>query len=134
MDYIYIMAHTSSEPHAGSDGVHEVEMVAKGQTRLVRLPDLPGDEYLVHKSDLWKLSLSSDFYFSGCISKGEIQSIAIEEHDNDAWIIDSIITILRADAGGSKYYEVATMDMDVNRWIDGDSHWTRRRFELSLLI
>ncbi len=110
-------------------------MVAKGQTRVARLPDsLPGLQYEPHQGDLWKLSLSNDFHFSGCIRKGEIHSIAIEESSNDAWIIDSIITILRDDAGGSRYYEVATVDMDVHRWIEGDGHWTSRRFELSLII
>ncbi len=128
------MAHTSGTGNAGSDAANEVEIVANGQIRSVRLPNLPHNDYPPHKSDLWMLRLSSSFGFSGCIREDDIQSITIEQNSNDGWNIDSIITILRDDYGTGKYYEVATMDMDVNRWIDGDGHWTHRRFELFMLI
>ena len=138
IDWLYIMAFTSGVPDGGSDGVHVVEMRVSGETRPitrpVTLPNLPGDEYFPHKGDLWKLNLQNDFHFTSCVQLHEIEYIAIEEHNNDGWNIDSIVTILRDDAGGAKYYQLATVDMDINRWIDGDGHYDHRRFELTLVI
>lgn len=125
------MAHTSGIASAGADAGHDVEMRVSGQTRSVRLPNLPGDDYLEHKGDLWKLNLRDHFGFGGCVRKGDIEYIALEEHSNDGWNIDSIITILRDDHAYGRDYQVATMDMDIFRWIDGDSHSDRRRFELT---
>lgn len=129
------MAHTSGVQHAGADQGHAVQMVAKGQIRSARLPNLPGDDYYPNKGDLWKITLgSTGFGFSGCIRKGDITSITLTERSNDGWNIDSVITILKASYYNWNAYEVATMDMDVNRWVDGDSATENRRFELTLLI
>ncbi len=131
------MAHTASHVNAGTNEEHEVEMIANGQTRsyILQDPQAPADGYERFKGDLWKISVKNDFGFTGCVNKGDIKSIAIEQHSNDGWKIDSIVTILRDDySGGNKAYEVATVDMDVNRWIDGNGAISHRRFELTLII
>ncbi len=135
VDYLYVMAHTASHNNAGTNEEHEIEMVANGQTRLYMLedPQAPADGYERFKGDLWKINLKNDFGFTGCVNKGDIVSIAIEEHGNDGWKIDSIITILRDNYLGGTDYEVATVDMDANRWIEGDVI-THRRFELNLIV
>ena len=135
IEWLYIMAFTSGVANGGADDLHSVSMRVSGETCLVILPNLPGDDYLPHKGDLWKLNLKNDFHFTDtCVQLHEIEYIAIEEHNNDEWNIDSIVTILRDDAAGAKYYQLATIDMDVNRWIDGDGHYDHRRFELNLVI
>lgn len=135
------MAFTSGLAYAQSDGGHAVEMVAKGKNCTADLPDLPGNDYDLHKGDLWKINLHSlscsGSAFTGCIRKGDITSITITESSDDAWNIDSVITILKASYFNGQYWnasEVATMDMDVNRWIDADYAPEHRRFELTLLI
>ena len=52
----------------------------------------------------------------------------------DAWNIQSVLTVLKA--GGD--YELATVDIDVFPWIDGNENQAGepsvRRFELNLLL
>lgn len=129
------MAHTSGAAGAGTDArEHEVEMTAYGQTRTLILPDLPENDAQADKGDLWKISLNEDFMFTRCVTKTDIQSIAIEENGSDGWIIESIITILRSDYSYGSDYEVASMDMDVHRRVDGNTNGKERRFELTLII
>ena len=129
--YIYIMAFTTGNNHAGSDSGHQVEIRANGQSRTAPLPDLPGNDYLEHKGDLWKIDLHNDFHFYGCITQGNIDWIALEENSNDGWQIESVVTFLRDDYG---QYALATLDMEVNRWIDGNGHYTHTRFVLNKVI
>ena len=124
------MAFTSGVADAQSDKGHSVQIRAAGQTRSALLPNLPGDDYYQHKGDLWKMSFSSHFHFNGCIHVQDIEDIAIEEHSNDGWHIESIVTFLRS--GG--YYQLASVNMEVNRWIDGDGHYSSVRFDLNLVI
>ena len=98
---------------------------------------MPADQAAPDKSDLWKLELDDDFNVpSGtCIKKGDIEAIAIEESNNDGWRIDSVITILRS----GNNYEVATQDMDVDQWVDGEGNPGSQpgvtvRFQLNKII
>ena len=130
LEYLYILAFTSGLTHAGSDDGHEAELRAAGQTRHVALPDRPGDDYLENKGDLWKLSLTNHFQFTECIHLSDVEGIAITEHSNDGWHIESIVTLF----GSGTCYQLATTDFDANRWIDGDDKPSKRRFELNLWI
>ena len=130
------MGFTSGLHSANTDNGHAVEIKAADQTSTANLPNNPGDDSEQHKGDLWKMSLTSDFTFDGCIRKIDIEAIAIVEASSDAWNIESIVTFLKA---GSDY-QLATLDMEVNRWIDGDDlnserrPDSERRFELNLVL
>ena len=91
--FLYVMAYTSSEQSAdgGPDSVHLIEFRAKGAIKTEVLPDLPGDDYLIHKGDLWKLNIEKYFGLSGCITKHDIEGIAILSGSKDGWHIDSIV-------------------------------------------
>ncbi len=131
VDSLYILAFTSDLDHAGSDKSHEVVMSVKGVVGMTVLPNLPGDDYLKNKGDLWKLSLKNDFHVTySCVKKGDIDWIEIEEHSNDGWNIASIVTFLR----DGSLYEVATIDFNVNRWIDGDGPQSHKRFRLNKVL
>ena len=135
VDYLYILAFTSGVGAAQTAGSHEVELRAASQTRHVALPDRPVDDYTPNKGDLWKIPIS-DFGFSlpgQCIQLTDVEEISINERHNDGWNIDSIVTFLRS--GNSTYdFHLASVDIDVFRWIDGDSTHAKRRFELNLVI
>ena len=81
-----------------------------GETRTVILPNLPGDDYLSHKGDLWKISFRNQFHFrDGCVRLSEIASIALEEHNNDGWNIDSVVTFFRDDRSTGNDFHLATV-------------------------
>ena len=134
LDKLYILAFTSGVTGAASDKGHEVELRAGGATRHVVLPNLPGDDYMEHKGDLWKINLSRFSFPSNCIKIGDIETIAITEHSIDSWNIDSIVTFLVDTNDAGNTYQLATQDLDVFRWIDGDGSITQKRFELTLVI
>ena len=54
--------------------------------------------------------------------------MSIIERSNDGWNIESIVTLVRDSYGG---VEVLTQDFHVNRWVDGDAHYSHRQFPLT---
>ena len=127
LKYLYILAFTSGKVHAGSHDSHEVEVRAAGQTRVLQLPDLLGDDYLENKGDLWKLTFDDDLRFTQCVTLQNLDHIAIEAGGNDGWNIDSIVTYVGAPGHG---FRDATIDFNVFRWVDGDGEFSHRRFML----
>ena len=86
------MAYTSDIPSAGADAPHKIRFQAKEWSSIKTLPDLPQDDFLAHKGDLWKLNLRNFFGFTTCVTMNDIQQIAILQGNNDGWNIESIVT------------------------------------------
>ena len=128
--FLYVIAFTTGARNAGADKHHRIELRAKGVTKVKQLPNLPGDDYLESKGDLWKLSIEHYFGLRGCITKRDIQGIALLSGNNDGWHIDSMITYV---AVNQCIWELSSVDLDANRWIDGDSLHQRKQFQLSLV-
>ena len=122
------MAFTSNEPDAGADSPHSVEVVINGEVQNMRLYDLPGDDFLQNKGDLWKINFSNFGFSDTCITIEEIDRVSIVGLSGDDWIIDSIATFVIYSNGHSR---VLTQDFNVRRRIDGDSTVANRRFDLS---
>ena len=112
---------------AGTDAGHAVELRTASETRSVRLPDLPGKDYLSNKGDLWKLPISDFDFNDSCITVSELQGIAFTERSFDGWHIDSVVTFLKT---GSNYL-LYSNDFDTNHWIDGDHLFSKLRFDLT---
>ena len=98
------MAFTSGITNANSDTRHSVTITVAGETRVVLLPDLPQDDYMLLKGDLWKISFADDFSFDYCVKKNDIESVAIAESGNDGWNIETIVTFIESDNN----FELAT--------------------------
>ena len=124
------MAFTSGLAHAGADDHHAVEITAKGYNRHQILYDLPGNDYYPREGDLWKYAMSSFGFPSSCITINDITGIAITERNNDGWNIDSIATFFIDEQGGQ---HIGSIDLDTNRWVDGDGAVLHRRFELTIV-
>ena len=127
---LYVVAFTSGVRSAGSDDGHAVELRTATEARRVRLYDRPGNDYYVHKGDLWKIPIREFYFTDSCITISELKGIALTEHSNDGWHIESVVTFLRAGDVSQLYTE----DFEANRWIDGDSHSSFRRFDLNIVI
>ena len=130
MENFYILAFTSGSNSAGSDGSHAVRVRAAGQTRSILLPNLPGDDYERNKGDLWKLTFSGNFGFSGCVTKSSIEYVYIDAADNDGWNIDSIVTYVGAPGNG---FMELTQDFNVFRWIDSNGEASHLHFRLRIV-
>lgn len=105
----YVMAFTSGTGNAGSDIVHKIEVVLYGEHVRNIISNLPGDDMLEHKGDLWKINLS-DFRSETdlCILLSDIQRVYITENNNDGWHIDSIVTLVTDSGNG---VQVLTQDL-----------------------
>lgn len=121
------MAFTSGVRHGGSDTAHAIQIVARGLVRDATLYNLPGDDMLANKGDLWNIPFSH-FHFDRCITIGDIHSVSIIEDNNDGWHIESVATFVSDSSG----VQVLTQDFGANRWIDGNGHYSHRRFQLTL--
>ena len=102
-------------------------MSAAGQTRSIKLPDLPGDDYLTNKGDLWKLSFRDDFGFTDCVMLENLDVIKIVANSTDGWNIDSIASYVCA----ADHCQEVTHDFDVSRWIDANGKPEHKRFILT---
>ena len=131
MDKLYLMAFTSSIDHAQSGGDFSLEVRVKGATHKLTLPALPGGTKLNGKGDLWKFNMSQFGFESPCIHVDEIEEIAIEEDTNDGWIVDSVASFI---SDGDGNFQLATVDMDVVEWIDGDRGAAYTRYELNNVL
>ena len=122
--HIYVSAHTSRQggTGGGTNSEHDIEFNTGPTTSYKSaLIDLPGDQATIGKGDLWKLSLTAHFGVpvGTCIRKLDITRVAIEENSNDGWLIDSIITVVKKHRDDA---EVLTIDLDKEKWIDGDGN------------
>ena len=131
VDKLYLMVFTSNLGNALSSGDFSIEVRVKGVTHKLTLPALAQATKQSGKGDLWKFNMSQFGFEFPCIHVDEIEEIAIEEDSNDGWNIDSVVSFVGDSDGG---FQLSTIDMDVNQWIDGDSLATRTRFELSNVL
>ena len=122
------MAFTSNILHAGSDESHGVELQVRSAVRQLRLYDRSGDDMRPHKGDLWELNIADFHFLDPCVRIGEIRRLSIVERSNDGWNIASIVTFVK---DSFDQVQVLTQDIGVNRWIDGNSLHSYRRFELT---
>ena len=123
------MVYTSDSLYAETVGEHQVILQANGVVKPVNLTT-PVGGIVQGKGDLWKLSLETDFGFTGCVTIKHIENMAIQENDNDGWKIDSIVTFLVVNP---YYWAMSSADFDVNIWIDGDNPFNRQ-FILTLCV
>ncbi len=130
LSHFYLMAFTSDVLNGGADDTHAIEITAKGNTRRQILTNLPGDDYLSNKGDLWTYPMSSFNFPDQCIKKNDITNIAIVQNNNDGWHISSVTSFF-TDITGKR--EIGSIDIAANRWIDGDSSQDRMRFDLTLV-
>ena len=124
---LYILAFTSGRKNAGSDMSHKVEVRAAGETKVIKLPNRPGNDYYPYKGDLWELTFK-DLGFSCCVTLKDLDHVAIESGGNDGWNIDSIVTYVNVTGHG---FKELTHDFNVFRWIDGNGAASNRRFMLT---
>ena len=123
------MAYTSDRIYAHASASHKIRLQVNGLASARFLPDLPGNDYISNRGDIWKLHLKDFFGFTGCITINDIDHITILHGNNDGWNIESIVTF----AAVSEYWELTSADFSVFQWIDGDDVDEHREFTLSLL-
>ena len=109
--------------------MHKIRLQAKYLSSTRSLPNLPGDDYLENKGDLWKLHLKDFFGFTTCITITDIQEVSILQGNNDEWNIESIVTFAVVN---QSEWEMTSADFNVFEWIDGDSAEAYKEFKLSL--
>ena len=100
-------------------------MQANGEVKTAILPSLN------HVGEMWELSLKENFGFSGCITVEHIESMAVLENSNDGWNIASIVTFLVVNP---YYWELSSVDFDINRWIDGNGDSSHKQYTLTLFV
>ena len=126
INYLRVLAYTSNVKDSQTAGNHEIELKANGLAKTAKFSDFP-DKL---RGNLWTLSLADDFGFAGCIRKKDVQGIAILPGNTNGWNIESIVTYV---AGYKDDWELSSVDLDVNRWIDSNSEDSYKRFNLNLV-
>ena len=137
IDTIYLMAFTSGLLHAESDDSPWLcVFLTDGEMREVRFPDLPSDEFVQNKGDLYSFPIRS-FGFSDiwCTKKNEISRVVIRNGGTNAWNIESIVTMIEnmAPSGRIGEYFLLTADFHINSWIDGYGEPHHAQIDLTMV-
>ena len=127
-----MLGFTSGLDHAGSNTLPFIEITLyDNKTHSLRFPDGPANDMTKNKGDIWEFPLFlKDGSFEGsCVERANIKSVAVKQGGDDGWNIKSIVTIVRTDSG---VFQLFTVDLDVNRWIDGNGASDRKEFLLTI--
>ena len=123
------MVYTSNLSNAGAVTDHKISLEANGIVSIKCLPNLPANDPLSNKGDLWKLHLADFFEFTTCITIYDVQHISILQGSNDAWSIESIVTFAVVDQSN---WELTSADFKILQWINENSDEAYKEFTLSL--
>ena len=123
------MAYTGRNRNAFTTDTPDVELQVGEEIKSVILPELPGEEFIANKGDLWRIDLADFGFTDTCVTKGDVQRITLVEGGNDGWLIDSVVTFLRTEDS----FTLLSSDIDVNRWIDGNGGSELERFNLTIV-
>ncbi len=121
LEKLVVVAFTSGKPNSQSRQYHEINVKVGHKTKVIPLP-MQFNDYQPLKGDLWELNFDSSggpygLGFDGCVTKYAISGITIEEGSNDGWMIESIFSLVC----GNGQCILTTLDLHVQRWIDGNS-------------
>ena len=120
-----MIAATGELTHASSTDFPYIELdLTSFEDGEVRFPNNPGADMLQNKADLWTIPISDFRFQASCIWKDNVTDISIRNGGNDGWYINSLLTVL----SDGDAYVVLSADMNVNRWVDGDSTTAGRLF------
>ena len=130
-DALYIMAFTDGNTYAYTRNYPFIELTVDGETQSVQLPGLEEFTFKRNKGDLFKIELSDFNFVADCIQKRDVDKVAVVAGGTDGWLIDSIVTFLRAEEDDS--FTLLSSDIDVDQWIDGNGGDSQRRLDLTIV-
>ena len=124
-----VLAFTSGKENAQTDDPPFIEITLDdSKTHSVKFPKSPA--MTKNKGGIWKFPLFfKDGSFEDCVERADIKSVAVKPGGDDGWNIKSILTMECTDSG---VFQLLTVDMNVNRWIDGDGASDRKEFLLTI--
>lgn len=92
----------------------------------------------IHSQHFWnnsanklELNLQSDFGFTTCVHKSDIDMVSIVPVSSDGWNIDTIVTFV---CDSESVCVLLTQDLDVNYWVDADGSENGAPLVLSLKL
>ena len=114
---VYVMGFTGDKHSAGSsDSPYLFLDLTNHESGSALFPDNTGNDMERNKGDFWRIPISAFGFSKACILKDDIDNVFVQEGGNDGWYISSIFTAV---AAGSQY-KLLSVDVDVDRWIDGN--------------
>jgi hypothetical protein len=127
---IYVIGFTTGRKHAGSNDDHHIELhTTDGKSYTAELYNRAGDDYLQNKGDLWTFTPQS-FGIKSCLRKGQIDGVLFVAGGDDGWMIETAMTVYRDQ---NKNYNLLTVNVNFNKWLDGNSGSASRRLKLTLV-
>jgi len=125
---IAVIAKTDGRDHADTDDRPYLRLNINGYWRESRFPDLPGNDYMKHKSD-WFEWPASDFYAFDDLH--DLHGIRIRAGGNDGWCYEDISVFVEDEHGN---WHAVAMHFEVNGWIDGDGSSANRDRVISMNV
>ena len=125
------MAFTDEATNSFTSDFPTIELTVDEETQSVQLPGLEGLSFTINKGDLFTIELSDFGFEADCIKKWDVDEVAVVAGGTDGWLIDSIVTFLRAEEDAS--FTLLTSDIAVDQWIDGNGGPSQRRLDLTIV-
>jgi len=118
---VAVIAKTDGYEHAGTDDRPWLKLSINGNWREARFPDLPGDDYMRHKSDWFEWPAHQ---FHGFNDLDDLNGIIIRNGGNDGWQYEDISVFVEDE---NNNWHVLAMHHETNRWVDGDGNHPREQ-------
>jgi len=125
---VAVIAKTDGQRSADTDHRPYLKLNINYNWREVRFPDLPGDDYMKHKSD-WFEWPASEFY--GFNDLNDLRGISIRSGGNDGWCYEDISVFVQDENGN---WHAVAMHFEVNQWVDSDSGSSRREHTIDMNV
>ena len=138
-----MLGFTSGKKSAQSDDLPFIEITLQNdKTRKLRFPDDNKIDHMTkNRGDIWEFPLffKNEQFEGSCVERADIKSVVVKQGGNNGWNIKSIVTFVRTDSEVLQLLtiealpsQMLTVDLEVYRWIDGDSASDRKEFSLTL--
>lgn len=125
---VALIAKTSNHGNAASDSIPFLKLKINGFWRQARFPDLPGDDYMKHKSDWFEWPARA---FNGFDDLNDLGGIRIGAGGNDGWVYEDISVFVEDENGN---WHVVAMHHNVFREVDGDGSSSHREQTISMNV
>jgi len=123
---VAVIAKTDGDNNADSDTGEFLKLNINGNWREAPFPDLPGNDYMKHKSDWFEWPASQ---FSGFDDLDDLEGIRIRAGGNDGWKYEDISVFIEDENGN---WHAVAMHFEVNAWVDGDGSVKERTVSMNV--
>lgn len=122
-----MLVFSTSHRFALSQGPHAIEIATPSEYAAF---EIRSQRFWNNSANKLELNLQSDFGFTTCVHKSDIEGVSIVPVSRDGWNVNTIVTFV---CDSERQCSLLTQDLDIDYWVDADGSEKGASLELSLV-